>query len=83
MLKPRLALVVPLMRILRGCWSLIDKHHIHEAYAKQIASARYVNSSQFLTGDRKLHEVATEERLNSTRLSLKIIISLIYQKIYQ
>ncbi|MCE4599243.1 MAG: type II toxin-antitoxin system VapC family toxin [Desulfurococcales archaeon] len=69
MLKLGLALMVPLkMRILRESWSLIEKHHVYEADAVQIASARYVNASQFLTGDRRLHEVAVKEKLNSTYL---------------
>lgn len=61
------ALVVPLkIRILRESWRLIEKYHIYEADAIQVASARYVNASRFLTGDERLHEVATEEKLNST-----------------
>jgi len=63
------ALVVPLkIRILRESWRLIEKYHIYEADAIQVASARYVNASRFLTGDERLHEVATEEKLNSTHI---------------
>ena len=64
-----LALVVPLkIRVLRETWSLIEKHHIYEADALQIASARHVNAAQLLTGDKRLHEVAVEEKLNSVYL---------------
>jgi len=61
--------VVPLrMGILVEGWKLIEKYHIYEADAIQLASAKYVNASQFLTGDKQLHEVATEEKLNSMYL---------------
>jgi len=61
--------VVPLrMGILVEGWELIEKYHIYEADAIQLASAKYVNASQFLTGDKQLHEVATEEKLNSVYL---------------
>jgi len=66
-LKP--TLIIPLkMRVLRDSWELVEKYHIYEADAIQIASARYVNASQFLTGDKRLHEVAIEEKLDSTYL---------------
>ena len=69
MARVGLAIVVPLsLRILKEGWRLIEKHHIYEADAVQIASAKYVNASQFLTGDRKLYEVAVREKLSSTYL---------------
>jgi len=69
MMKLGPVLIIPLrMRVLRECWKLIEKYHIYEADAIQIASARYVNASRFLTGDKRLHEVAIKEKLNSTYL---------------
>ncbi len=69
MVRLGVALVVPLkLRILREGWKLIEKHHIYEADAVQIASAKHVSASQFLTGDKRLHEIALREELNSTYL---------------
>ncbi len=62
-------LIVPLKtRILKDSWKLIERHHIYEADALQIISAKYVNSAEFLTGDRRLHEVALKEGLKSRYL---------------
>ncbi len=62
MIKLGIILVVPLkIKILKNSWKLVEKYHIYEADAIQIASAKYVDSSQFLTGDKRLHEVAVEE----------------------
>ncbi|GBC71828.1 hypothetical protein HRbin02_01616 [Candidatus Calditenuaceae archaeon HR02] len=70
MLKLGLIIMVPLkMRILGESWELIEKHHIYAADAIQITSSKYVNASQFLTGDKRLHEVAVEENLNSKYLA--------------
>ncbi len=69
MIKLGIILIVPLkIKILKNSWRLIERYHIYEADAIQIASAKYVNSSQFLTGDRRLHEVAVEEGINSKYL---------------
>lgn len=69
MVKLGIASIIPLrVRILRDSWILLEKHHIYEADALQIASAKYVKSERFLTGDERLHEVATEEGLESVLL---------------
>ncbi|MFZ8823896.1 MAG: hypothetical protein ACO2O0_07090 [Desulfurococcales archaeon] len=48
-----LILIVPIkISILRDSWRLIVKHHIYEARALQISSAKYIGASQFLTGDK-------------------------------
>ena len=66
MLKLGLIIAVPLkIKILGESWGLIEKHHIYVADAIQLVSSKYVNASQFLTGDKRLHEVAVEENLNS------------------
>ena len=62
-------LVIPLKtKILKESWKLIEKHHIYEADAIQIATAKHINATQFLTGDRKLHEIAENEKINSIYL---------------
>ncbi len=62
-------IVIPLkMKILRSSWNLIEKYHIYEADAVQIASAKYINASQFLTGDKQLYEIAVNEGLNGVYL---------------
>ncbi len=69
MMKLGIAVIVPLkLRILREGWKLIERYHVYEADAIQIASAKYVGSSQFLTGDRQLHEIAVEEGIDSVYL---------------
>ena len=61
-----LSTVVPIRtKTLVDAWKLIEKHHVYEADALQIATARQVNATQFMTGDRCLHEIATEEELKS------------------
>ena len=48
-----LILIVPIkISILRDSWRLIVKHHIYEARALQISSAKYIGASQFLTSDK-------------------------------
>ena len=69
MIKLGVVLIVPLkIKILRDSWKLIEKYHIYEADAVQIASAKYVDSSLFLTGDKRLHEIAVKEEINSKYL---------------
>jgi predicted nucleic acid-binding protein len=64
-----LALIVPVKSvILTHSWRLVEKHHIYQADALQVASAKYVRATQFLVADEKLHEVARNEGLNSVRL---------------
>ncbi len=62
-------LIAPLRaRILRQAWKLIEKYHIYEADAIQVVSAKHVNADSLLTGDKRLHEVAADEGLNSKYL---------------
>ncbi len=69
MAKIGLILVVPLkISILRDSWRLLEKHHIYEADALQIASAKYMGASKFITGDKRLSEIAALENLSSTYL---------------
>lgn len=65
----RLLLIPVRMRILCEAWRLVEKHHIYQADALQIVSAKTVNAFQFLTGDEKLHLVAEKESLNSVHVA--------------
>jgi predicted nucleic acid-binding protein len=49
--------------LIKSSIQLVFKHHIYVADALQIASAKMIGSSKFLTGDRKLIEVAKQENL--------------------
>lgn len=61
-----LAIVTPIRtKTLMDAWKLVEKHHIYEADALQIATARQLKATKFVTGDKHLHEVAAEEGLNS------------------
>ena len=55
-------------RLLIDSWTLIEKHHIYQADAIQIISAKHVNANQFLTGDKKLAEIAKTEGINANYL---------------
>lgn len=58
--------IIPLYSsILIGSWELLEKYHIYQADAIQIESARRVNASEFYTADKRLHQVALSEDLNS------------------
>lgn len=54
--------------ILEQSWKIIEKYHIYQADALQIASAKNIKAAQFLVADKKLHEIASEEGLNSIYL---------------
>ncbi len=49
--------------LIKSSMQLVFKHHIYVADALQIASAKTIGSSKFLTGDKKLIEVAEQENL--------------------
>ncbi len=69
MVKLNITIIIPvIIKVLKEAWKLIEKHHIYIADALQIASAKYINSNEFLTGDKKLYEIASSEGLKSTLL---------------
>jgi predicted nucleic acid-binding protein len=55
-------------KLLTESWSLIEKHHIYQADALQITSAKYINTDQLLSGDKKLVDNAKKEGINATYL---------------
>ncbi len=63
-------LLVPLrMRVLQGSWRIVEEHHVYQADAIQIESAKLVKSTDFLVADKRLHGVAVKEGINSTLLT--------------
>ncbi|UNQ73619.1 type II toxin-antitoxin system VapC family toxin [Infirmifilum sp. NZ] len=67
LVKLNLLEIVPVKaEIVVSAWRVLEKYQIYEADALQVASAKYVGADHFLTSDKKLHEVAREEGLNST-----------------
>ena len=70
LIKLGVMIIVPLKTgIIKETWNLIEKHHIYEADALQLASARYVKAQTFMTGDRQTHEAALKEGLKSIYLA--------------
>ena len=70
LLRLRLVKLVPLRTgLLIKAWDLVEKHHMYQADALQIVSAKAVNALEFYTGDRKLHNAAVEEGLKSHYLT--------------
>jgi predicted nucleic acid-binding protein len=53
-------------RLIRDSIQLVFKYHIYVADALQITSAKTINSSKFLTGDKKLAKIAEQEGLQAT-----------------
>ena len=51
--------------LLVDSWKLVEKHHIYQADALQIVSAKYESAEEFYTADKRLHKVARGEGLNS------------------
>ena len=51
--------------LLADAWKIIERHHIHQADALQIVSAKYESVEEFYTADKRLHTVALSEGLNS------------------
>ena len=54
--------------LLADSWPLVEKHHIYEADALQIVSAKRLNADQLLTGDRRLADISNKEAVNATYL---------------
>lgn len=61
--------VVPVHSLLLAdAWELIERYHIYQADAIQIVSAKYAGVESFYTGDKRLHDTARKEGLNSILL---------------
>jgi len=60
-----LRLIPVRFKLLVECWTLLEKHHIYQADALQVASAKAVNATKFFTGDKRIYEIADAEGLNT------------------
>ncbi len=61
--------VVPVRAsLLVASWSIVLKHHLYQADALQVVTAKHVGSEIFLTGDKRLSEVASSEGLKAVYL---------------
>ncbi|MGC8696404.1 MAG: type II toxin-antitoxin system VapC family toxin [Conexivisphaera sp.] len=68
LLRLRVLKIVPIrVRVLVQTWSLVEKYHIHEADALQVASAKAVNATKLCTADEELYEVAVREGMKGCR----------------
>jgi predicted nucleic acid-binding protein len=69
LLKLGVAKVVPVRsRLLSECWLLVEKHHICEADALQIVSAKHLGVDQLLSGDQRLVDISNKEEVEAAYL---------------
>ncbi|WP_456321287.1 type II toxin-antitoxin system VapC family toxin [Palaeococcus sp. (in: euryarchaeotes)] len=58
--------IVPVHSILLAeSWKLIEEHHLYQADALQVVSARHASVDEFYTSNKQLHKIALKEGLNS------------------
>lgn len=57
--------------LLSDAWRIILQHHIYEADAIQIMTAKNLNTDIFLSADQKLLEVARKENMNAINVELE------------
>ena len=55
-------------RLLAESWLLAEKHHIYEADALQVASAKHLGADTLLSGDKRLVRVSGEEEVKAVFL---------------
>ena len=69
LIKLGVAKVVPVRsRLLAESWQLVEKHHIYEADALQIVSAKHLGVDQLLSGDQRLVDISNKEEVNAAYL---------------
>ncbi|WP_308507380.1 PIN domain-containing protein [Vulcanisaeta moutnovskia] len=51
--------------ILRDAWAMIEKYHIYQADAIQVATAKSVGANEVITADKKLHQILINEGLST------------------
>ena len=69
MIKLGAAKVVPVKsKLLAQAWLLVEKHHIYEADALQIVSAKNLGVDQLLSGDQRLVDISRKEEVNAAYL---------------
>jgi predicted nucleic acid-binding protein len=55
-------------KLLAQSWLLVEKHHIYEADALQIVSAKNIGADQLLSGDQRLVDISKKEEVNAVYL---------------
>jgi predicted nucleic acid-binding protein len=61
--------VVPVRsKLLAESWPLVEKHHIYEADALQIVSAKNIGADKLLSGDQRLVDISNKEEINAAYL---------------
>jgi len=69
LIKLGVAKVVPVKsKLLAQAWLLVEKHHIYEAGALQIVSAKNLGADQLLSGDERLVDISRKEKVNAAYL---------------
>ena len=69
LLKLGVAKVIPVRsRLLAESWLIVEKHHVYEADALQIVSAKNLGVDQLVSGDRRLVDISNGEGVNATYL---------------
>ncbi len=66
LIKLNLLRLIPVRtRLLIEAWELMERHHLSQADALQIASARYIKADALLSADGQLIEASKEEGLKA------------------
>ncbi len=66
LIKLNLLRLIPVRtRLLIEAWGLMERHHLSQADALQIASARYIRADSLLSADRQLIEASKVEGLKA------------------
>lgn len=69
LMKLGVAKVVPVRsKLLAESWLLVEKYHVYEADALQIASAKHLGVDQLLSGDQQLVDISSKEEINAAYL---------------
>jgi predicted nucleic acid-binding protein len=69
LMKLGVAKVIPVKStLLAESWLLVEKHHIYEADALQIVSAKNLGADQLLSGDQRLVDISNKEEVNAAYL---------------
>ncbi|MFW6110593.1 MAG: type II toxin-antitoxin system VapC family toxin [Thermoproteota archaeon] len=70
LIKLKVVQVIPTKSsLLTECWPIVERHHIYQADALQIVSAKHSYADQLLTGDHKLAKISNLEDINAIQLT--------------
>ncbi|MGC9180395.1 MAG: type II toxin-antitoxin system VapC family toxin [Vulcanisaeta sp.] len=66
LIKLGVLMVIPIkLSILKSAWAIIEKYHIYQADAIQVATAKSVGANEVITADKKLHQILINEGLST------------------